>query len=98
MNGMDQKGESKGTGGASPKCGILRDTMTFLSNRLNEGRPDETARLEQLAPGFEEKLTGLYDEFQRGECSFGYMAEQFGIKTLDLYELLERRGLRTTNL
>ncbi len=77
---------------------LLRDTMDFLSERLKEGRPDEAVRLELLAWEFEEKLSGLYEQFQHSECSFGYMAEQVGITNWDLYALLERCGLRTTNL
>jgi hypothetical protein len=77
---------------------LLRDTMDFLSERLKEGRLDETVRLELLARGFEEKLSELYEQFQRSECSFGYTAGQLGVTTWDLYVLLERRGLRTTNL
>ena len=76
----------------------LRDTINFLSNRLNEWNPDEAIRLELLARGFEEKLAELYQEWKEGECSFSYMAEQLGISTWDLYDLLTRRGLRTTNL
>jgi hypothetical protein len=77
---------------------LLQDTMDFLSACLKEGKPDAAVRLELLARGFEDKLTELYEQFQRSECSFGYMAEQLGITTWDLYTLLERRGLRTTNL
>jgi len=77
---------------------LLRDTMDFLSASLKEGKPDAAVRLELLARGFEDKLAGLYEQFQHGECSFGYMAEQLGITTWALYALLERRGLRTTNL
>jgi hypothetical protein len=51
-----------------------------------------------LARGFEDKLAELYEQFQRSECSFGSMAEQLGVTTWALYALLERRGLRTTNL
>jgi len=76
----------------------LRETIAFLSDWLKEEKPDGAIWLELLARGFEEKLAELYEEFQRGECSFGYMAEQLGIGTWDLYELLLRRGLRTTNL
>jgi predicted HTH domain antitoxin len=76
----------------------LRDTMNFLSNRLKEWKKDEAMRLELLARGFEEKLAELYEEWKQGECSFGYMAEQLGISTWDLYDILARRGLRTTNL
>ena len=77
---------------------LLRDTMTFLNKQLQVGKPAEVVRLELLARGFEEKIVELYEEFQRGECSFGYMAEQLGVTTWDLYDLLERRNLRTANL
>jgi len=76
----------------------LRDTMNFLNNRLKEWNTNEAIRLELLARGFEEKLAELYEEWKQGECSFGYMAEQLGVSTWDLYDLLARRGLRTTNL
>jgi len=76
----------------------LQETVTFLRRRLDAGELDKTIWLELLAGGFEEKLTELYEQFQRGECSLGYMAEQLGITTWELYELLEQRGLRTTNL
>lgn len=76
----------------------LRDTMTFLRERLRDGQPDEAVRLELLARGFEEKLVELYEQFQRSECSFDYIAEQLGVTTWDLYDLLEQRDLRTTNL
>lgn len=77
---------------------IFHDTMIFLDQQLKEGKLDTAVRLELLARGFEEKLAELYEQFQRSECSFGYMAEQLGVTTWDLYDLLERRGLRTTNL
>ncbi|MBM3234979.1 hypothetical protein FJZ31_01640 [Candidatus Poribacteria bacterium] len=76
----------------------LQDTMNFLNNRLKEWDSDETVLLELLARGFEEKLAELYEEWKQGECSFGYMAEQLGISTWHLYDLLARRGMRTTNL
>ena len=77
---------------------LLQDTMDFLSACLKEGKPDAAVRLELLARGFEDKLAELYEPFQRRECGFGYMAEPLGITTWALYTLLERRGLRTTNL
>jgi len=76
----------------------LRDTLDFLSERLKEGSLDEAVRLELLARRFEEKFSELYEQFQRSECSFGYRAEQLGVTAWDLYALLDRRGLLTTNL
>jgi len=77
---------------------LLQDTMNFLSACLKAGKPDAAVRLEFLARDFEDKLAELYEQFQRSECSVGYVAEQLGITTWDLHALLERRGLRTTNL
>jgi len=77
---------------------LLRATMDFLIQRLQEGKPNETMRVERLAWEVEEKLSELYEQCQRSACSSGYMAEQLGITAWDLYALLERRGLRTTNL
>lgn len=48
--------------------------------------------------GFEQKLMELYQEFQRGECSLGYLAEQLGISPWEAVHLLQERGLRTSNL
>jgi hypothetical protein len=47
---------------------------------------------------FEEKLEELYNQFQRGECSLGYLAEQLGITTWETVHLLEERGWHTSNL
>ena len=54
--------------------------------------------LELLTLGFEQKLRELYEEFQRGESSLGYIADQLGISSWETVDLLEKRGLRTTNL
>jgi len=51
-----------------------------------------------LARGFEDKLRELYEEFLRGECSLEYLAEQLGLNIWEATNILERRGLRTTNL
>ena len=54
--------------------------------------------LELLILGFEQKLQELYGEFQRGESSLGYLADQLDISPWEAVDLLEKRGLRTTNL
>lgn len=48
--------------------------------------------------GFEQKLSELYEKFQQGEISLGYLAEQLGISPWEAVYLLKERGLRTTNL
>lgn len=54
--------------------------------------------LELVVRGFEQKLMELYQQFQQGECSLGYLAEQLGINVWEAVHLLEERGLRVTNL
>jgi len=75
-----------------------RETKDFLSRRLEEGKLDQAGWLELLARGFEGKLAELYEQFQQGECSLDYRAERLGVTTWDLYELIEQRGMRTTNV
>jgi len=53
---------------------------------------------EFIARGFEQKLMALYEDFKSGECSLGYLAEQLRISTREAYDILEKKGLRTTNL
>ena len=47
---------------------------------------------------FENKLQELHEEFLRGECSLEYFAEQLGLNVWEATNILERRGLKTTNL
>jgi predicted HTH domain antitoxin len=48
--------------------------------------------------GFEQRLRELYKQYQEGEISLGYLAEQSGVGTWRAYHLLEERGLRTANI
>ncbi|HID30626.1 MAG TPA: hypothetical protein EYP19_11560 [Desulfobacterales bacterium] len=48
--------------------------------------------------GFEQRLKELYQQYQAGEISLGYLAEQLGVSTWRAYHLLEERGWRTANI
>jgi len=66
---------------------------------LREAVPNPSPVLADLVRrGFEQKLAELYELFQQGECSLGYLAEQLNISSWEAIRLLEARGLRTTNL
>lgn len=43
------------------------------------------------------KLEELYHKYQKGEVSLGYLAKEIGVTVRKAMELLEERGLRTTN-
>lgn len=66
--------------------------------RLLEDKNQHSLVRELVQKGFEQKLMELYEEFQEGECSLGYLAEQLGITSWEAVHLLEERGLRTSNL
>jgi predicted HTH domain antitoxin len=74
-------------------------TQSVRSRLLTEVSRLPTSLLNALLwRGFEQKLEELYNQFQRGECSLGYLAEQLGITTWEAVHLLEERGWHTSNL
>jgi len=79
---------------------ILEPKMEDISLRLlREALPAPSPVLVDLVRrGFEQKLAELYELFQQGECSLGFLAEQLGTTSWEAVRLLEARGLRTTNL
>jgi len=73
--------------------------VKIIKKKDAKGKIEKSSSLlEFLILGFEQKLEQLYEEFQRGESSLGYLADQLGISPWEVVELLEKRGLRTTNL
>lgn len=75
------------------------EILKIIKNKITHEQIDQSPiLLEFLILGFEQKLKELYDEFQRGESSLGYLADQLGITSWEAVDLLEKRGFRTTNL
>ncbi|MFQ5593575.1 MAG: hypothetical protein ACE5HA_05455 [Anaerolineae bacterium] len=48
--------------------------------------------------GFEHRLEQLYRQFETGEISLEYFANELGLSIRDLYSALEVRGLPTSNI
>lgn len=48
--------------------------------------------------GFEHRLEQLYRQFETGEISLEYFANELGLSIRDLYSTLEVRGLPTSNI
>jgi predicted HTH domain antitoxin len=81
-----------------PRLTELRpEVIELVRSRLKAPAEDEHL-LEWAALGFEEQLNRLYQQFQRGEISFGYLAEALDLNIWEAEELLAKRGLCTTNL
>ncbi len=66
--------------------------------RLMEDETKHSLMIELVREGFEQRLMELYQEFQRGDSSLGYLAEQLGVTSWEAVHLLEERGLHTSNL
>jgi len=78
---------------------LREDIATFVETRAAKEKVEELAILADLLErGFEQKLRELYKQYQEGEISLGYLAEQLGVGTWRAYHLLEERGLRTANI
>lgn len=67
--------------------------------REREGSGQEQV-VEWAARGLEERLEELYQRFQRGEISFGYLAQELGLSVWEAETLLEKLhpNRPTTNL
>ena len=73
--------------------------VNLLKAKYKEAQDDdEEGLLELAAIGFESRLIELYDLFQRGEISFEHLAELLKINVWEAENLLEMRGLKSTNL
>lgn len=73
--------------------------IEMIISKLGKHQIDKSPILKEFVKrGFEQKLNELYKEFQRGESSIEYVAEQLGITSWEVIHLLEERGLRTSSL
>jgi hypothetical protein len=58
----------------------------------------QDALAELLSLGFETLFRQLYEQYRRGELSFGRLAQEIGVTTWELSHLLEERGWQAHNL
>jgi predicted HTH domain antitoxin len=78
---------------------LKEDIARFIKTRAEKEQTDEAEILNDLLErGFEQRLKELYQQYQAGEISLGYLAEQLGVSTWRAYHLLEERGWRTANV
>jgi len=77
----------------------MKDVLELIQEKYGEKKVGKSEIVREfVVRGFEQKLMQLYEDFKSGECSLGYLAEQLGISTWEAYDILKKRGLRTTNL
>ena len=67
--------------------------------RASGGGADVSQHLAELIDlGFERRLEFLYRQFEAGQISLEYFADEVGVSLRDLYSMLEERGLPTSNI
>ncbi len=79
----------------------VKDEILQAAQRRQAARVDEqfTSFLSELINlGFESRLQQLYRQFEVGEISLGYFAQEMGLGVRDLYAALEQRRLPTSNI
>jgi len=77
----------------------IKDVLELIREKYGEKKVGESEIVREfIVRGFEQKLMELYEDFKSGECSLGYLAEQLRVSTWEAYDILRKRGLKTTNL
>ena len=74
--------------------------LRAAERRKAEGTGEDIAQFlaKLITLGFEHRLRQLYSEFEAGEISLEYFADDVGLGVRDLYEALEQRGLPTSSM
>ena len=73
------------------------EIVDLVRSRLKMVGNDERV-VEWAVLGFEDQLDALYERFQGGKISFGYLAEELGLSVWEAEALLAKLGKPTTNL
>ena len=47
---------------------------------------------------YQRKLRELYDQYQRGRISLGYLAREMGLGRREVEDVLEKQGLKVSNI
>ena len=47
---------------------------------------------------YQRKLRELYDQYQRGGISLGYLAREMGLGRREVEDVLEKQGLKVSNI
>lgn len=79
---------------------VREEILRSAERRKASGAIDEVSQylVELIDLGFEHRLEQLYRQFEVGQISLGYFANEMGLSVRDLYAILEERGLPTSNI
>jgi len=79
---------------------VKEEILRAAERRKAAGGSEDIAQFlaELIDLGFEHRLQQFYQQFESGEISLGYFAQELGLGVRDLYAALEQRGLPTANI
>ena len=75
------------------------DLARFVRSQAERTQRDEAQVVRDLLMfGFEQRLKQAYEKFERGEIGLGGIALELNLTLRETYDLLEHRGLPTSNI
>jgi hypothetical protein len=79
---------------------VKEEILRSAERRKLSGAVSEISRhlAELIDLGFERRLEQLYQQFEAGQISLEYFADELGLSVRDLYAALEERRLPTSNI
>jgi hypothetical protein len=79
---------------------VREEILQAAERRQDAGiQEDIAAYLAELIDlGFEHRLQQLYRQYEAGEISFEYFAEEMGLGVRELYDVLERREMPSASM
>ena len=73
--------------------------VKFIKMRALEEKTAEPEFFTKLVEReYQRKLRELYDQYQRGGISLGYLAREMGLGRREVEDVLEKQGLKVSNI
>jgi len=71
----------------------------FIKMRaLEENRAAPEFFITLVEKEYQNRLRELYEQYQRGEISLGYLAKEMGLGRREIEDVLEKKGLKVVNI
>ena len=71
----------------------------FIKMRaLKERRSEPEFFITLVEKEYQNRLRELYEQYQRGEISLGYLAKEMGLGRREIEDVLEKKGLKVANI
>jgi len=65
---------------------------------LEEKRTEPEFFIKLVEKEYQNRLREFYGQYQRGEISLGYFAKEMGLGRREIEDVLEKKGLKVSNI